>query len=216
MVSAALAFVAVALGFFTKEVPREAAPPRKGPLWHPAALRPGAVLFLGLMPLSAFTPLLPLYTDSTVDVSAGLVFLVYGVVILAVRVLGARIPDNIGARRTGALALVFAGAGMLLIAGVPTVAGLLIGTVIFAFGMSLMYPALLLLALVGIPDSERASVVGTFSSFFDLSSGFGAIIAGAIAEFTGYRGAFLVAGVTALAGLIVLRGSVRVRAEALA
>jgi len=214
VVSAALAFVAVALGFFTKEVPREEAEPRKGPLWHPAALRPGFVLFLGLMPLSAFTPLLPLYTSSTVDVSAGVVFLIYGIVILCVRVLGARIPDNLGAKRTGVFALAFAGTGMLLISAVPTVAGLVIGTVIFGLGMSLMYPALLLLALVGIPDSERASVVGTFSSFFDLSSGFGAIIAGAIAELTGYRGAFLVAGVTALTGLIVLQGTARVRVRA--
>ena len=57
-VSAALAFVAATLGVFTREVPRAPAEPRRGPLWHPAALRPGFVLFLGLMPLSAFAPLI--------------------------------------------------------------------------------------------------------------------------------------------------------------
>jgi MFS family permease len=212
LVSAALAFVAAVLGFFTKEVPRAPAEPRRGPLWHPAALRPGFVLFLGLMPLSAFAPLLPLYVDTDVDASAGAIFLLYGVVILAVRILGARIPDNIGARNAGALALVGAGIGILVIAAWATLAGLVIGTIIFALGMSLLYPALLLLALAGIKDSERASVVGTFSSFFDLSSGFGAVIAGAVAEITGYRGAFAVAGVTCLFGLAVLRGSVGARA----
>jgi MFS family permease len=72
----------------------------------------------------------------------------------------------------------------------------------------LLYPALLLLSLEGVKDSERASVVGTFSSFFDLASGFGAAIAGGIAELAGYRGAFAVAGGTCLAGLMLLRGTV--------
>ena len=46
------------------------------------------------------------------------------------------------------------------IAAWPTVAGLVVGTVVFAVGMSLMYPALFVLALDGVSDAERASVVG--------------------------------------------------------
>ena len=53
-----------------------------------------------------------------------------------------------------------------------------------------MYPALLLLALDGVSDAERASVVGTFSSFFDASQGLGAFICGAVVAVTGNRGAF--------------------------
>ena len=37
-----------------------------------------------------------------------------------------------------------------------------------------MYPALFVLALEGVSDAERASVVGTISSFFDASQGLGA------------------------------------------
>ncbi len=213
VVSALLALVAALLGVFTREVPREHDLAPHGRLWHPAALRPGLVLFLGLMPLSAFTPLLPLYVDSDVHASAGAVFLLYGILILTVRVLGARLPDRLGGRNAGALALAFSGTGILIIAMWPTIVGLVAGTVVFACGMSLLYPALLVLALVGIKDTERASVVGTFSSFFDLSSGFGAAIAGVIAELTGYRGAFAVAGITCLAGLPLLRASVTARVE---
>ena len=61
-------------------------------------------------------------------------------------------------------------------------AGLFVGTSLFAAGMSLLYPAMLLLALDRAPDTERASVVGTFSSFFDLSQGLGALILGGVAE----------------------------------
>lgn len=212
-VSASLALGAAALGFFTRDVPREHDVAARGRLWHPAALRPGFVLFLGLMPLSAFTPLLPLYVDNDVDASAGAIFLLYGILILVVRIVGARLPDQLGARNAAALALAFSGTGIVIIAAWPTIAGLVVGTIVFASGMSLLYPSLLVLALGGIKDSERASVVGTFSSFFDLSSGFGAAIAGVIAEVAGYRGAFAVAGGTCLAGLLLLRNSVAARAR---
>jgi predicted MFS family arabinose efflux permease len=71
--------------------------------------------------------------------------------------------------------------------------------------MSLLYPALLILALYGVSDAERASVVGTFSSFFDASQGLGALICGAVVAVTGDRGAFATGAVCAVAGLIVLR-----------
>ena len=88
-------------------------------------------------------------------------------------------PDRLGGRSTGTLALALgAASASALIAVWPTVAGLVVGTIVFAAGMSLMYPALLLLALDGVSDAERASVVGTFSSFFDASQGLGALICG--------------------------------------
>jgi len=84
---------------------------------------------------------------------------------------------------------------------------------VFASGMSLMYPALLLLALHGVSDGERASVVGTFSSFFDASQGLGAFICGIVVAIAGSdRGAFTAGALCALAGLFVLRargGAVR-------
>ena len=118
---------------------------------------------------------------------------------------GARIPDRLGARNSGCLALVLAANGIMVVAVVPSAVGLLGGTAVFACGMSLLYPAMLLLALTGIGDSERASVVGTFSSFFDASAGFGAILAGAVASIAGYRGAFAVTGLSCAVGLVLLR-----------
>ena len=204
LVSAALAFVAALLGMFTVEVPREATKPESTHLFHRAALRPGTVLFLGLIPLAGFTAFMPLYAD-TLGVSAGPVFLLYGFLILVVRILGARLPDRLGGRRAGALALLFAGIGIGVIAAWGSIAGLVLGTVILAGGMSLMYPALLLLALVGVTDADRASVVGTFSSFFDASQGAGAFICGAVAALTGERGAFAAGAVGAFVGFGLLR-----------
>jgi MFS family permease len=71
--------------------------------------------------------------------------------------------------------------------------------------MSLLYPALMLLAITRVPDHERGSVVGTFSSFFDLSQGLGALILGVVAAASGYRGAFAGGAVFAVIGVLLLQ-----------
>jgi MFS family permease len=204
IVSGCLALLAAAVGLFTVEQVRPARVERPQHLLHRSAVGPGTVLFLGLIALAGFTAFIPLYVDD-LNVSAGVIFAFYGVLILGVRVFGARVPDRLGARRTGTLALAGAGAGIGLIAAWPSVVGLVIGTAVFAAGMSLMYPSLLVLALDGVSDAERGSVVGTFSTFFDLSQGVGALICGAVVAFAGDRGAFTTGAVCALAGLLVLR-----------
>jgi MFS family permease len=204
VVSAALALLAAVLGFFTSEVEREPAAEPKH-LFHRSALRPGTVLFLGLIPLAGFGAFMPLYADDELGISSGGIFVMYGVLILIVRVAGARIPDRLGGRDAGSLATGFAAAGIGIVALWATVPGLIVGTIVLAAGMSLMYPALLLLALTGVPDTERASVVGTFSSFFDASQGFGAFICGAVAAFSGERGAFVAGAIASTIGLLVLR-----------
>jgi MFS family permease len=205
IVASALAFVAAALGFFTREVPRPEGAPIDRRIVNRAAVGPGTVLFSGLIALAAFVSFVPLYVDSVGLDSADSVFLLYGGLVLAVRVIGARLPDLLGARRAGVIALVCTAIGMTLMASWSSTAGLLVGTASFGVGMSLLYPALLVLALSNAPETERASVVGTFSSFFDMSQGLGALTAGGVAEAIGYRGAFGAGAVSALIGITLLR-----------
>jgi MFS family permease len=204
LVSGGLALLAALLGLGTVEVVRSGEGSTSPHLFHRAALAPGTVLFLGLIPLAGFAAFLPLYADDEVDVSTGGVFVLYGVLILVVRVVGARIPDRLGGRTAGALATGFAALGIAIVAAWASVPGVIVGTVVLAAGMSLMYPALLLLALTGVPDGERASVVATFSSFFDASQGVGAFICGAVAAFAGNRGAFAAGAVASTLGLLLL------------
>ncbi|MGQ0826635.1 MAG: MFS transporter [Actinomycetota bacterium] len=204
LTSAGLALVAATLGAATREVVRPPSVSTSRHLVHRAALLPGVVLFCGLIPLAAFSTFVPLYVERF-DIDAGPVFLLYGVLVLFVRILGARVPDRLGGRVGATGALTFSGLGIAIVAAWPSVPGLIAGTVVFAAGMSLMYPALLLLALHDIPDGERASVVATFSSFFDLSQGVGAALCGIVAELAGNRGAFATGAVAAALGLVVLR-----------
>jgi MFS family permease len=211
VVSAVLAVFAGLLALATREtmrpLPAGVEPPHQ-PLLHRAALAPGTVLFLGMVPLAGFAGFIPLYvTDIGLEDSRG-VFLLYGCIVLAVRIFGARVPDRIGALRAGTLATGGIAAGMVVLAAVPRPWGLYTGTAVLALGMSQLYPSMLMLALTGVPETERGSAVGTTSSFFDLSQGFGAVMLGGVVAVSGYQGSFVAAAVLALAGLVLLRSGV--------
>lgn len=205
IVSGALGGLAALLGAFTREVPRPEGAPVDSRIINRAAIGPGTVLFSGLIALAAFSAFVPLYVDDVGLGSADTVFLVYGGLVLVVRVVGARLPDVLGGRTAGTLALTFTAIGMVVMASWESTAGLIAGTVAFAAGASLLYPALLLLALGAAPDTERASVLGTFSGFFDLSQGLGSLIVGSVASFAGYRGAFAAGAIAAGVGVLGLR-----------
>ena len=205
LVSAGFAALAAVLALFTREVERDTTAPASQHLLHRAAVGPGFVLFLGLIPLAGYSAFLPLYADDDLGISSGGIFVLYGVLILLVRVIGARVPDQLGGKRAGSLATAGAALGIAIVALCASVPGVIVGTIVFAGGMSLMYPALLLLALTGVSDADRASVVGTFSSFFDASQGIGAFVCGAAAAaFGSDRAAFATGAVTAVCGLIFL------------
>jgi MFS family permease len=208
--SALFAFCAGSLALVTRETltpevqAANLANDERQPLLNRRALAPGVVLFLGLCGLAGFTELLPLYVKHVGLDDSSLIFLLYGCLILVVRIVGAKLPDRLGSLRAGTLALVGGAAGLAVMAAWSSVVGLVVGTILFAGGMAFMYPAMLTLALVGIDEAERASVVGTVSTFFDLSQGLGALILGYAAELTNDRGGFLTGSVLAIGGLVLL------------
>ena len=210
-VSAGLALLSVLIGLATTETVRPHAhdpevPPT--PLIHRAALPPGLVLFLGIVGMAGFFAFVPLYVDELGMEDSSGVFLLYGCTVLAVRILGARIPDRIGPLRAGSFATVASAAGLLVVAAAGSSVGLHVGTFVFALGMSLLYPAVLTLALTGVPERERGAAVGTVSSFFDLSQGLGAALLGIAVGLAGHRGAFVTAAAFSLLGLALLRSRV--------
>jgi MFS family permease len=169
------------------------------------AMRPGTLLAMTLFGIVGFQVFLPLYAPDVGVDDVGLLFLVYGVVVLAVRLLGAKLPDILGPKRAGSISMGAAFTGLLIVAAFQNVPGLLAGIVLIAIGSSFLYPSLMLLALHGVAEEERGSVVGTFSAFFDFAGGMSGVVVGVLAALTSYRGAFaMVAGVVLLA-LVMLR-----------
>ena len=177
--------------------------PRRG-LLHPAAILPGSVLLMGILGFTGFAAFLPLYIDDIGVADAGPFFLVYGLIVLAVRIFGARLPDRLGPVRTSSIALTSIGAGVSSVAVIGSATGVWIGTVLLSLGMAMLFPALFTLAVNAAPSAERSHAVGTFSLFFDLSQGLGAPALGlAVTVFGTERAAFVVSAVIAFAGVVV-------------
>jgi MFS family permease len=128
------------------------------------------------------------------------VFFAYAGMVLAIRLLGAKLPDRLGWRRASTLALTSVGTGALVLALWGSVVAVWVAAGCLGIGMSLLYPALFSAALEGVPDHERSQAVGTFSLFFDLSQGVGAPLLGVVVALSSERGAFAVAALIAGAG----------------
>jgi MFS family permease len=175
---------------------------------HPAALRPGVVLALATTGFAAYAAFLPLYVDELGLATSGAVFAVYSVLVLAVRIFGGQIPDRLGSIRTSTIALSLQVAGFVVLAAVPTVGGLYAGTVVFALGVALHFPALMRLVVDAAPERERSHAVATFSLFFDVSQGIGAALLGILVALSGERAAFAAAAVLAAIAIVILRRSV--------
>ncbi|MCZ7536479.1 MAG: MFS transporter [Acidimicrobiia bacterium] len=110
--AALLALLAAGLGMLTREVERPRAHAGTSThLLHRAALGPGLVLFLGLVGLAGYWAFVPLYVDDLGLSGSGGIFMLYGVLVLAVRIFGARLPDTLGSRRAGSAALALGALG---------------------------------------------------------------------------------------------------------
>ena len=156
-------------------------------LLYRAALGPGFVLMLGLIPFTGFAAFLAIYgPDIGLDDTAP-VFFFYAGAVLLIRIFGAKLPDRLGWQLASTIALVAVGSGALVLALWASVLAVWVSAACLALGMSLLYPALFSAALDDVPDHERSQAVGTFSLFFDLSQGVGAPILGVVVALTGER-----------------------------
>ncbi len=214
VVAGCVILVAAALGLATPANP--VAPEDRAPfrLLHPAAIGPGVILFLGLLPFVGFAAFLSLYgPEVSIDDTAP-VFFVYAGLVLVIRVAGAKLPDTLGWRRASTISLSVLGACGLVLAAWSASAGVWVATVGLAIGMSLLFPALFSLAMTSAPEAERGQAVGTFSLFFDLASGIGTPFLGLFVTVASYQASFAVAGILALGGLFAVGMLVRKQAAA--
>lgn len=185
--------------------PAEAPSSNAGRFFYRPAVWPGVVLAMGIIIFPALQGYLPKLAAEKDLGDFGPVFAVYGVLVLVLRVAGRKLPDRLGTGKTTTLALSGAALGMAVMGAYPTPTGLYVGVVILALGGSLLYPALMVAAVEGVPPYERARAVSTFTMFFELSAGIGGPILGVTAALVGATvGAFYAAAVCSALGIVLL------------
>jgi MFS family permease len=171
-----------------------------GRLLHRRGIEPGLLLLCGVWGMGPFFAFLPLLADELQLGGAGTFFAVFALVVVGLRVVGARLPDRVGAARLSGTALVVSAAGLALAWFSPTYVGLLAATVLFAIGVAFTFPAIMAMAVIGVRADERGAVVGTAGLFVDAAFGLSPAVLGLLAESTGYPSTFLVSAVIAAIG----------------
>ncbi|MEO5704069.1 MAG: MFS transporter [Candidatus Limnocylindrales bacterium] len=215
IVTAALYVVSVGLSWIVPETlqvaeePVAGEPPRKHRLIHPRGIAPGLLALCGVWGMGPFFTFIPLLVDDLGLGSAGPLFGVFAIVVVVLRLFGARLPDRIGAARLSGTAFIATSIG-LAISGlavarvVPVTEGLYAGTILFGAGVAFTLPAILAMAVVGIRPDERGAVVGTAGLFVDAAFGLSPAVLGFVATVTDYPTTFLLSAAIAAIGAAYL------------
>jgi MFS family permease len=186
----------------TREPTAVEAPP--APLIHPAALVPGLGLFTGIAAGSGFLAFASLDAARLGLDSWSIVLAVYGIVVVACRLVFATLPDRVVPLRLAAAALTATSAGLVLVAAVPTVWALLVGATVLAVGSAFLTPAVFAAVFTDVPPSQRGSAAGTASVFIDLGLSGGPVLLGLVTSATSLSVAFVSSAGLALAGSALL------------
>ena len=178
-----LAMLAASTGIVAPGAPTEPPPkPERRVLLHRAALRPGAVLFLGLLGYTGFLAFAALHAEEVGIANTGTVFTVFALVIIFLRIFAAKLPDQLGPIRTSRISLSCGAVGLAVLAVWTEPVGVYVGAAILAVAQSFLFPALFALVVDDAPDAERSHAISTLSMFFDLAFGLGGPVIGLVSD----------------------------------
>ena len=210
IVALGLTIVAAVASWFVPEtsptILKRGEEPTRSRLIHPAAIFPGILILAGTTGMAGFLAFLPLHAASVGMDGAGLPLAIYALLVIALRIVFAKLPDQVGPARVSGGALAVGAIGLTILGLIQSPAGVLIGTVAFGLGVAFLMPGLLTLAVSRVSEMERGSVVGTASAFLDLAFGVAPALLGIVAARVGYGGVFLAGAVASALGFVLLLG----------
>jgi MFS family permease len=166
----------------------------RGPLIHRAGLIPGLAYWASVWGYTAISAFLPLSMAKPRGS-----YLVYGLVLLSVRLGGNTLISSLTPRLIAVLSLALTATGLGGYSAWPS-AGMI---AVVAVGQALGLPAFLAIGASGQPADQRGSVVATITAFFDMGFLTAALVLGAVVQLSGPRYAFAAASVVAAAGLVL-------------
>lgn len=179
---------------------RRAASEPAARLIHRKAIAPSLGFLTSIVAMGGFLAFVTLHAHDVGLVRTSLPIALYGAVVVVCRLAFAKVPDRLPSLPLGAAALAAIAAGLLVMAGWTSPAGLLVGAVLTALGISFSTPAFFSAVFATAAPSERGAAAGTASAALDLGIGGGPILLGFVAQGAGIPTAFTVAAGVALVG----------------
>jgi predicted MFS family arabinose efflux permease len=205
-VAGCLAGVAAIIGSTAPGAPDSHPPfPTLRRLIHPAAIRPGFMLFGGLLGYTGFLAFAVIHGERIGMEHPERLFVVFGAVVVVLRFGAARLPDRLGPLMTTRISLSFGITGLVTLFLWQETTGAYVAAAILAVAQTFLFPALFALVVDRAPEEERSQAIGSFSLFFDLAFGIGGPMIGAIGDIASLGVGFLVAAGVAATALIFAR-----------
>ncbi len=171
-----------------------------GRLIHRPAVPLSLGFFSSLAAVSGFLAFAALYSRDIGMSNTSLALLTYGLVVVLCRLAFARVPDRLPSLPLAAASLLAIATGLAVMAAWQRPAGLLVGVVVAAVGVTFATPAFFSAIFATALPSERGAASGTASAFIDLGLGAGPILMGVVAEARGIPAAFGIGAGIAVAG----------------
>ena len=224
-VTALFPFVGAAVGgLISGHLPRPVGPaPSKDstPWWREIfrfvereVFLPSLLLFWLNLALPAFTNFSVLYAHEFGILNFAPFFIVVGLTSLLGRPLLGRLSDKIGRSRSIAAGLTLQVIGLLLIAIVANLFGMICAGALFMAGNAIGSSTALAFAVERADPMRRGKAMATFSMAYPLSYGLGSLLIGSAVESTGYAGMYLLLAAVEAVGLIfILMNGTRVNSN---
>ena len=209
--AAAIAAIAVVLGFALREPARLAPPPAtakagKAPgqgVIERTTLFPAAVLTLVTITYGSIVSFLPLFAAKQGIENPGIFFTVYAIVLILARGFTGQLSDRYGRAAVIVPGLVLATAALWLLATATVLPTFLAVAVLYGLAFAAVQPALMALVVDRAAPSRRGAAMGTFSAAMDLGIGLGSLLWGEVAYTAGFQVVYLASGGFAVLALLV-------------
>jgi len=176
-------------------------PPQHG-LVPPSVIAPGMVMTLATIGYSGIATFLSLHLRARGLSSGPEVYAVFGLAFVASRGFFGGIVDKAGAARVAAVGAAGAASGLAILAVAHSTLVAVLGAGIGGACFTMIYPSMAVLAIRGVPDSDRGTAIGAFTTSYDIGLLIGSPLLGVVASHGGYAAAFFSAAIFSFAASI--------------
>lgn len=161
-------------------------------IYEKTALKPSLLLFFITVTFGGIASFLPLYAAEKNIGGIEAYFLTYALFLLISRTFAGRIYDQKGHLYVFLPGAFFIFGAMILLAWLPNTTVMVVAAAIYGLGFGSVQPALQAWAVDQAAANRKGMANATFSSFFDLGVGIGAITFGQIAYISGYHVIYII------------------------
>lgn len=178
--------------------------PQAGPILDRGVLIATVLNLCSTLAMPSVMAFLPLYARSLGIANIGLFYVIAGATNILLRPLLGKWSDAMGRAPGVAIGLGAQCAGIVLILAAQNLAVILAGGVFVAAGMALTTSTTTALAMDLANPRSRGQAMATYSISYQIGAGFGAIIAGALADLAGLRAMYVGSLIITGSGLVLL------------